>query len=127
MATGTSIFLSVAAVACVGAGLYYLYKKQKGTAPLKIEKVDSLSKEDVVAWFKSLNLDPTSHTPFICNNINNLMLKLPTEIKTPNVLLGVYNEKNNTLSPYRLLELKTMDPSLKEILEKSDNGLVVLS
>ena len=59
MDTGTSILISVAAVACVGVGAYYFFKKQRSQAPLKIDTVDTLSLEDVVGWFKSLNMDPT--------------------------------------------------------------------
>lgn len=127
MGTGTSILISVAAIACVGVGAYYFFKKKKGQAPLKIEKVDTLSIDDVVGWFKSLNLDATKHTPFVCNNINLLNLKITQQITSPYVLLGVYDENKNSLAPYRLLELKTIDSSLKELLDKSPNGLVVLS
>lgn len=127
METATSILLSVVAVACAGLGVYYLSNRQKSKVPLKIDKVDSLSTDDVVAWFRSLNLDPTTHTPFVCNNINLFELKQPQEIVAPYVLLGVYDEAKNSLAPYRLLELKSVDPSLQVILDKSSNGLVVLS
>lgn len=127
MATGTSILISVAAVACVGVGAYYFFKKQKSQTPLKVDTVDTLSLEDVVGWFKSLNMDPAKHTPFVCNNLSLFNLKFDQQMATPNILLGVYDEKNNSLSPYRFLDVKSIDSSIKSLFDKSQNGLVVLS
>ncbi len=127
MGTGTTIIISVAAIACAGVGAYCFLKKQKPQIPVNIDRVDTLSLEDVVGWFKSLNLDSSKHTPFICNNISLFNLKLTQELTPPYVLLGVYDENKNSLAPYRLLELKSIDSSLKEMLDKSPKGLVVLS
>ncbi len=126
MGTGTSIVLTVAVVATVGIGAYFLTKRNR-QATLTTEKADRILMGDVVAWFKSLNLDPDNHTPFICNNLQNFKLKSLKEPTPPYILLGVYNEKNNSLSPYKLIEYNSMDSKLEDILKSSSNGLVVLS
>lgn len=128
MGTGTSILISVVAIAFVGVGAYYFFQgRQKRSAPLNIDKVDTLLMEDVVGWFKSLNLDSTKHTPFVCNNLNLLKLEIAQQITPPYVILGVYDENKKVLAPYRILELKNIDQSIKELLDESTNGLVVLS
>lgn len=129
MGTGTSILLATAVVVGVGVSVLYLSKHNRRKVLLKSEKVDSISMGDVVGWFKSLNLDPVKHTPFICNNLKNFDLRMPQElnINSPYILLGVYNEKNNSLTPYKIIEYKSIDADLEALFKKSSNGLVVLS
>lgn len=88
---------------------------------------------DVLQWFRSLNLKPTRHNPFICN------LKVPgikqaiKEAKVVNagvfdnentIVEGVYDNTDDSISNIRIISGDGFDEKTKSILE--DDDLVVL-
>lgn len=108
---------------------YRVMTSRKSQTPptLPLEKATTVKIGDIVGWFKSQNLNQQTDTPFICTNLS--LLNIPEEKipSGPYVVLGSYNEKTNTLHPVKIIEMETMDPEVAALLEKSDNGLVVLS
>lgn len=123
--------LVTVAVAAVGYGIFRIIKARQVTSQpiseLPIEKADTIKMDDLVAWFRSLKLSPQESTPFVCNNLNMFSVredKIPT---SPYVILGVYNESKDNLSPIKIVEVNSMDPQVQKLLDQSENGLVVLS
>ena len=123
-AIGTIVIL--AAIGGVGYGLYKVYNQNKAPK-IQIEKVSTISMKDVVAWFKSQNLNPQQHTPFIANSVKAFANVVKEEPHTPYIILGVFNEGNSTLSPLKILLVENLDPEISKMLESSNNGIVVLS
>lgn len=83
---------------------------------------------DVVSYFKSLSLNPKTDIPFIMDGS-----KLPTFIdgmpqdSRPCVLLGVYREETDEITDCQLIIAQSFDTKTKEVLEKSEDGIVALS
>ena len=126
MGTGTTITISIIAAACIGCGLYSLIQKKKKVS-LSIEEVETIVLDDVIAWYKSLNLNSASQTPFICDNLEFLKIQDKNLPEKPYVMIGVYNDKTKTIENHKLIKVSIMSKEIEELLNKSDNRFVVLS
>lgn len=129
-------------VVVVAAILYFFYKKGKQTASvLKIAdltqvKVETVEGElrivDVVSIFKSQNLDPNVHTPFVAGNLTGFNVKPEGFLNKPGyvpLVMGVYNEGKEEIQFMEVVFAKSFDKGLQKVLENAtnDNPLVVLS
>ena len=122
--------LVLVAVAIIG---YAVYKRNKNSETTKKsilspEDIDELDMPDIVAYFKSLNLDKNKHKPFVMQG--NKLIRESFDI-IPYVsdgkiiiLLGVFDEKNDKVD-LKLLACTTISDKVKEIL--GDDELVCLS
>lgn len=148
-----SYLLTFGIGAVVGAGAMYCAckigaiktdKPKKIIEGLSVKVVEgTLSFNDVVGWFKSQNLNPEKNTPFIAlfDNFKQMLLgdKLEAksdfcippsseigqhEDKKAQLLLGVYNEDTDEISPSLLILADAFDEKTSEVL--GDESLVVL-
>lgn len=96
---------------------------------LQIEEVEGVVKLiDIVAWFKSLNLQAEKDTPFMIDGerVKELIDNAPD--LTDSVFAGVYSETSETLKCYKAFRGEAFDKELKDVLAHatSDNPIVVL-
>lgn len=133
------IILIVVAVAAI---LYFFYKKGKQSASqlkiadfsqVKIETVEGeLRLDDVVSIFKSQNLDPNVHTPFIAGSLTGFDVKPEGFLNRPGyvpLVIGVYNDGKENIQFMEVVFAMSFDDKLQKVLETAtnDNPLVVLS
>lgn len=141
------ILLGMLSVAVLAGGVYFIIKNNvsKTNNDLKLDRksIDgTLSFDDIVSWFKGLNLEHENDIPFICladkfqdliKEKFNLNIERPeSHIETLSVsdkkarlVLGVYNEKRNALSHLTLLESDQLDEKTLQVL--GDESMVVLN
>ncbi|MCR5076768.1 MAG: hypothetical protein K6A82_01870 [Prevotella sp.] len=133
MKMNTGLFAAIAAIAA-GSIFYFLKKNRKESvidlSSVAQETVDSvLQFDDVVGWFKGLNLKEGEEMPFIAQSLDSLFGKRAEGIKAKEgyktILLGVYTERTEVLSHSKILFVKDIDSQLKETLGKEK--FVVLS
>ena len=98
-----------------------------------VEKADYVVPLDsVVSYFKTLGLKKGEDIPFMSYIDNdNVFIKEIQGAKWPQaesgkriILLGVYNEKDNTIKNYKLIEAPDFDPTITTMLQK--DGYAVL-
>lgn len=119
---GVAIGLGILAVGTIA---YSLSKKK---LPLLEETVDgSLKLEDVVAYFKTLNMVKGKQIPFLAlPDAEKLAGTLHLRTNKPKVLiLGVYNEEKDELNPMKIVYADGFDEKIIEIL--GNEKLVILS
>lgn len=134
------IILVVIIILAVAA--FFVYRKKANSFPVKviktyrkgnvnIERAD-LSRElsfvsDVVSYFKFLSLNPQTDTPFIIDG--SKLSALPVNV-TPSsetsLMLGVYHESTDEITNVKLINATSFDAKTQEVLEKSEDGIVVL-
>ena len=123
----------IGCVALVGcAGYLYYRKNKKNLIPIETKTVDGiLNFSDVLGYFKSKNLIQGKDIPFIAQNDISGAFSKKTHNPFPEpkegyktIVLGVYNEKADTISHCQVLYVKELDDKTKEVLGKED--LVVL-
>ena len=141
------ILLGALSVVVLGIGAYYIFKNNvsKTNNDLKLDRksIDgTLSFEDIVSWFKGLNLERGKDIPFICLadkfqdlikekfNLNVEKTESPFDTLNANdkkarLVLGVYNEKSNALSHLTLLESDQLDEKTLQVL--GDESMVLLN
>jgi len=139
------ILLGVLSAAVLACGAYYIIKNNisKTNNDLKLDRrsIDgTLSFDDIVSWFKGLNLERENDIPFICfaDKFQDLIkekfnLNIPeSHIETlfesdkkARLVLGVYNERRNALSHLTLLESDQLDEKTLQVL--GDESMVVLN
>ena len=107
------ILLGALSVAVLVGGAYYIFKKNasKTNNDFKLDRksIDgTLSFDDIVSWFKGLNLESGKDIPFICltdkfqdlikekfnlniENPESNIDTIPTRDKKARLVLGVYN------------------------------------
>ncbi len=131
------VFVS-AAVVMAALAFFFLIRKgkknggDKESPDLKSETVESeLSLDDVVAYFKSLNLDPKIHKPFIANG-NSEKFQQIASFRFPNdkagyslLVFGVYDSKSDSITECRIVYAKSIDSKLIDIL--GDDHLVFVN
>ncbi len=80
----------------------------------------------VVGYFKDLHLRRERDTPFIMDSeqLKNMIHNAPVE--DVGIFAGVYNEDTNTIEQGQMLQADQLDQKTQEILDKGQNGLVVL-
>ena len=85
---------------------------------------------DVISFFKTLNLKKGEDIPFICQkserteeifNIYNLQFEL---VGYKWLFVGVYNEKEESITNYKVIYAKSFEQKLEELLSNED--LVIL-
>lgn len=129
--------IAVLIVAAVGI---YIYK----TRPKKDKNVDAdsddllseiidgeLTLDAVIAFFKSKSLDIDKHKPFIANSFPDDEWQKKCNCKFPpkkdgyvSILLGVYNEKADTVEYIKIVYAKSLDKKLLDVF--GNDKLVVL-
>ena len=121
----------IALAGCAGF-LYYKKRKQSLQFPFETKTLDgTLNFPDVIGYFKTKNLKQNEDIPFIAqNDISGAFSKKShTPFPEPKpeyitIVLGVYNEKSNTLAHCQVLYVKGLDDKTKEVL--GNESLVVL-
>ncbi len=84
-------------------------------------------RKHVVSWFKMLNLNPATQTPFIID-VNDLSSMMPSLSKINcGLFLGVYDDESKTIIKSEIIQADEFDSNTKSVLENSDDGIVVLS
>lgn len=99
-------------------------KGQKGFAVSTIEGESNFP--DILAWFRSQNLDPKRHTPFIANFIpfKDKIGDEVTQLTKPCALLvGIYDEQEGSITA-EVFECDALDAKTREVLGSEE--LVVL-
>lgn len=142
-----------AAALAVCAGVAYLgykngilgkkRKKQKLLSDIPTKEMDgTLAMTDVIGWFRNLQLDPQTDTPFMADaeELNDMLTSLskvsdfvfpPSSIDLQNkkekkrLFLGVYNEKSDEISHALFILADDFDAKIQATL--GDEPLVVLS
>ena len=114
--------------------LFHRDKKDGGIADaLKGQKGFSVSTRegesnflDILAWFKSQNLDPKRHTPFIADFIR-MKDKIGDEVtqltKPCALLVGIYDEQEDSIAA-EVFQCDALDAKTSEVLGSEE--LVVL-
>lgn len=118
-------------------------KKQKQLSDIPTKEMDgTLAMTDVVGWFRNLQLDPQTDTPFMADaeKLNNILTSLsnvsdfifpPSSIdlqnnkKNKRLILGVYNEKSDEISHALFILADDFDAQVQATL--GNEQLVVLS
>lgn len=120
------IIVSVALAAI--AAFLFVKRSKKKESNFKVKTIDgSLSVTDVVSWFKSLELDPKTHIPFVakgnCENFREIFAgDSSNKVQT---VIGVFNEKTEEMSHLVGILSDGLDESIVQML--GDEDLVVLS
>lgn len=105
-------------------GITDALKGQKGFSVSTIEGESNFL--DILAWFKSKNLDPKRHTPFVANflPIKDKIGDNVTQITKPCALLvGVYDEQDDSITA-EVFQCDALDAKTREVL--GSEALVVL-
>ncbi len=81
----------------------------------------------IVGWFKSLALNPREDTPFIIDaeRMHEMLGEAP--VVDCGIFEAVYNDETQTITHHRLIETDELDDRTEELLETSQNGIVVLT
>jgi hypothetical protein len=81
----------------------------------------------VVNWFKMLNLNPATQTPFIMDakNLSSVIAKAPKV--DCGIFAGVYDNQSETITECEIIEADKFDSTTKSVLRKAEDGIVVLS
>lgn len=105
-------------------GIADALKGQKGFSVSTIEGENNFL--DILAWFKSKNLDSKRHTPFVANflPIKDKIGDEVTQLTKPCALLvGIYDEQEDTITA-EVFECDALDAKTREVL--GSEKLVVL-
>lgn len=105
-------------------GILSTLKKQKGFEVSTIEGESNFN--DILAWFKTQNLDPKRHTPFIANFLpmKDMIGDNVTQITKPCALLvGIHDEQNDEIYAV-VFQCDALDTKTREVL--GDEEFVVL-
>lgn len=116
-----------------GLGYYYLKKRKAHGFSYETKIIDgTLNFADIVAHFKSLNLEKGKDTPFIARNGKFGQFKEKTHRQFPeqkegyvSVIAAVYDEKSDSLNNALVLYAKQLDDETEKAF--GDSELVVLS
>lgn len=99
----------------------------KGQKGFSVSTIDGESNFlDILAWFKSKNLDSKRHTPFVANflPIKDKIGDEVTQLTKPCALLvGIYDEQEDTITA-EVFECDALDSKTREVLGSEE--LVVL-
>lgn len=112
----------------IGAALRSLYEIGKRLIKRIWRAILSFVAE-IRDWFRSLELNPQTHDPFIVrsNRLNELIQNAP---RIPcGIFEGVYNEQTGTIEHAREIEAGELDERTRAMLDNAtdDNPIVVLS
>ena len=105
-------------------GILSTLKKQKGFEVSTIEGESNFN--DILAWFKTQNLDPKRHTPFIADFLpmKDMIGDNVTQITKPfAIIVGFIDEQADTITSI-IIESDALDAKTKEVF--GDEKLVVL-
>ena len=132
------IWTIAAVLAAAIASLYFLAKKVHNGKKLfnidlseeDIKDIDGIIRlTDIVAWFKSLNLNAEEDIPFIVDGerIGELIANNPNLSSA--ILAGVYAKSKDKVKTYIVFRGVALDKRLKDVLRKatSDNPIIVLN
>lgn len=134
MKKAEKVLLSLITVAAATAGAAYIIKRWLDAQPMPIteaavKRKDTLTLAEVVDYFKSLKLDNTHETPFLCTDLAHFNVKksvIPDA--DDNVLfIGVFQDGSDNITNYALVYSRNYDEALKNVLAKATNGIVTLS
>ena len=104
-----------------------LQKSKAFLAPknLTLDNCDTLHLDDVVAYFRNMQLKPKIHSPFI-SKAKVLKGAIPESIilEEHSYIVGVYNEESDNIENAKIINAKNIDNKLREII--GDDILVVL-
>jgi hypothetical protein len=129
----TGLWFAFAAIAA-GAGFFFLKKNKKFIDISKVHKETlegCLDYEDVISWFKNLQLKKDEDIPFIAQSFDNLFdqqvkgQEILVKEGYITILLGIYNEVSKGLIDSKILFVKDLDGKLKDLLGKE--SCIVLS
>lgn len=90
-----------------------------------------LTLDAVIAFFKSKSLEQDKHKPFIANGFSDEWQKKcnckfpPQKDGYVSIVLGVFNEKTDTLEYAKIVYAKSLDKKLLDVL--GNDKLIVLS
>ncbi len=133
MKMNTGLWFAFAAIAA-GAGFFFLKKNKKFIDISKVHKETlegCLNYEDVISWFKNLQLKKDEDIPFIAQSFDNLFdqqvkgQEILVKEGYITILLGIYNEVSKGLIDSKILFVKDLDGKLKDLLGKE--SCIVLS
>jgi len=125
------IYFISAAIVVVGVVAYLMVRNRKPLTDINEEVLDGeLSFESIVAFMKSLQLDPKSDIPFIgkadCPEFRKMLHAPFPKAKEGYVplFIGVYNERTDLITHNKLIHAQSLDHKILEIL--GGENLVVL-
>ena len=105
-------------------GILSSLKKQKGFEVSTIEGESNFN--DILAWFKTQNLDPKRHTPFIANliELKDAFTGVDVKVSKPcAIIVGFIDEQADSITSI-IIESDALDAKTKEVF--GDEKLVVL-
>lgn len=105
-------------------GILSTLKKQKGFEVSTIEGESNFN--DILAWFKTQNLDPKRHTPFIANfiELKDMFAGVDVKVSKPcAIIVGFIDEQADSITSI-IIESDALDAKTKEVF--GDEKLVVL-
>jgi hypothetical protein len=122
--------IAIIALIAVAIGAYFYKQRKKNGVEIKPDVLDSeLSFDDVIAFFKSKNLNKDAHTPFMANG-DSAKLKAMLHQPFPqskegyvSLLFGIYNSKSDEIEDIKLVYAKSLSP---KILEAFGNDSIVI-
>lgn len=110
----------IAGIAFLACAYYYHKRKQEGqiTPELEIdyeslfdqlvpEDIEQLSKADVIAYFKGLNLKKGIHIPFVAQTLGD---------SRKIYLLALYNENTQEIENYKAIAPSSVDQDLLDLI-----------
>jgi len=124
--------IAIIALIVAAIGAYFYKQRKKNEVEIKPDILDSeLSFDDVVAFFKSKNLNKDVHTPFMANG-DSAKLKAMFHQPYPqgkegyvSLLFGIYNRKSDEIEDIKLVYAKSLSPKILEVL--GGDSFVILS
>ena len=128
------VLLSLITVAAATAGAAYIIKRWLDSQPMPItdaavKRKDTLTLAEIVDYFKSLKLDNTHETPFLCTDLTHFNVKKSVipDADEKVLFIGVFQEGSDNITNYALVYSRNYDEALKNVLAKATNGIVTLS
>lgn len=119
--------IAVIILGIVGLGIFFILKYRKSKSELyEIEKIkiNELTLKKVVEYFKTKNLNPNTHVPFISKNTKDFIFS-ETEMSKKILVLGIFNKEKNDFKPFIAFICESLSEDIKELLGNEE--LVVLS
>lgn len=124
--------IAIIALIAAAIGAYFYKQRKKNEVEIKSDILDSeLSFDEVIAFFKSKNLNKDIHTPFIANGDSEKLKKMFHQPYPQgkegyvSLLFGVYNGQTDEIEDIRLVYAKSLSSKILEVL--GNDTMVILS
>ena len=124
------VFVIIALIVAAIGAYFYRQKKKNGVEIIPDVLDSELSFDDVVAFFKSKNLNKGVDTPFMANGDS---AKLKGILRQPypqgkegyvSLLFGIYDSKSDEIKDFKLVYAKSLSPKILEVL--GNDSFVIL-